>query len=271
MVILSLVMWAGLVLNAWSGNVPQGKENLPFAPGERLSYDLRWTIVPAGHAVLEVLPMAVVDGQPAYHFRLTVKSNAFVDLIYKVRDRIDSYVNQEITHSLRYLKKQEEGEHRRNISVDFDWTEAVAHHDNGEKKTTTELPPGTFDPLSAFYYVRTLMFKENDLLKRPVTDGVTTIMGRARIVKRQVVELADGSYDTYLLEPSMEKIGGVFEKEKGAKIKIWVTTDNRHIPVKIASKVSIGSFVGELVGIESVPASPKKTTDARQKVSALDH
>jgi len=169
------------------------------------------------------------------------------------------------------LKKQEEGEHRRNISVDFDWTDGVAHHDNGEKKTTTELSPGTFDPLSAFYYVRTLMFKENDLLKRPVTDGVTAIMGRARVVKRQVVELVDGSYDTYLLEPSMEKIGGVFEKEKGAKIKLWVTADNRHIPVKIASKVSIGSFVGELVGIESIPVSPKKTADAQQNISALDH
>lgn len=270
MAIVFVAIWAGLALNAWSDNAPQRKESPPFAPGERLSYDLRWTLVPAGQAVLEVLPMAMIGGQPAYHFRLTVTSNAFVDLIYKVRDRIDSYVNQEITQSLRYLKRQEEGEHRRNICVEFDWTAGVVHHDDGVGKTTTELPYGTFDPFSAFYFVRTMIFKEGDLLKRPVTDGVTTVMGHARVVKREFVELVDGSYDTYLLEPSMEKIGGVFEKEKGAKIKIWVTADNRHIPVKIASKVSIGSFVGELVGIESIPMPPKKRTGAQQSVSVLE-
>ena len=265
---LSLVVWAGLVISAGSDDAPPYKRTLPFEPGERLSYDLRWTIVPAGHAVLEVLPMALVDGQQSYHFRLTVKSNAFVDLIYKVRDRIDSYVNQEVTHALRYLKKQEEGEHRRNESVEFDWAAGVAHHDNGEKQTVTELPSGTFDPLSAFYYVRTLTFTEKDVLKRPVTDGVTTIMGRARVVKRQVIELFDDSYDTYLLEPSMEKIGGVFEKEKGAKIKLWVTADHRHIPVKIASKISIGHFVGELVGIETASRSPDKTAHGRYNRAA---
>jgi len=122
--------------------------------------------------------------------------------------------------------------------------------------------PG-FDPLSAFYYVRTLNFKENDVVKRPVSDGRTSIMGRARVVKRQVIDLPDRSYDTFLLEPSMEKIGGVFEKEKGAKIKVWVTADHRHIPVKIASKISIGSFVGELVQIEPAPEALEMAADDR--------
>jgi hypothetical protein len=265
------------MLDTWADDSPRRMETLPFAPGERLSYELRWTVVPAGRAMLEVLPMASVGGEQAYHFRLTVTSNAFVDLFFKVRDRIDSYVNLGVTHSLRYLKKQQEGEHRRNIRVEFDWAAGnaenagVAHHNNGTKQRSTALPPGAFDPLSAFYYVRTLAFKENDVLKRPVSDGRTCIMGRARIVKRQVIALPDHSYDTYLLEPSMEKIGGVFEKEKGAKIKLWVTADHRHIPVKIASKVSIGSFVGELVRIEPDPGSPQKTADDRQKVAAFVH
>jgi len=38
-----------------------------------------------------------------------------------------------------------------------------------------------------------------------------------------------------------------------AKIKIWITADERMIPVKLASKVVVGSFVGELVSIEQMP------------------
>jgi hypothetical protein len=56
-----------------------------------------------------------------------------------------------------------------------------------------------------------------------------------------------GTYDTYLIEPEIKHIGGVFEKSKNAKIKLWVTADKRKIPVKIKSKVVVGSFVGELV------------------------
>lgn len=248
-----------MVPDAGSDDGPHRMDTLPFAPGERLSYDLRWTVVPAGKAVLEVLPMAVINGQTVYHFRLTVRSNSFVDIFYRVRDRIDSYVDLDITHSIRYLKKQEEGDARRNISVEFDWAAGMAHHDNGEKKSSIELQPGTFDPFSAFYYTRTIDFRENDVVKRPVTDGKTSIIGTVHIVKRQRIDLPDRSFDTLLIEPSMEKIGGVFEKEKGAKIKLWVTADHWHIPVKIASKVSVGSFVGELVDIEQAPIASAKS------------
>jgi hypothetical protein len=41
----------------------------------------------------------------------------------------------------------------------------------------------------------------------------------------------------------------VFEKSENAKIQIWVTADKRRMPVKIKSKVLVGSFVGELVSV----------------------
>ncbi|NNK85754.1 MAG: DUF3108 domain-containing protein, partial [Desulfobacterales bacterium] len=37
-----------------------------------------------------------------------------------------------------------------------------------------------------------------------------------------------------------------------ATIKIWVTADKRKIPVKIKSKVVVGSFVGELIATEGI-------------------
>jgi hypothetical protein len=56
-----------------------------------------------------------------------------------------------------------------------------------------------------------------------------------------------GIFDTYLVEPDLKDIGGVFRKSKNAKLEVWVTSDNRHIPVKIKSKVIVGSFVAELI------------------------
>jgi len=231
-------------------NVTVPAESMPFAPGERFKYALRWALVPAGEGVLEVLPMESINGIEVYHFRMTAATNSFVDIFFKVRDLIDSYTDKDMTHSIRYLKKQHEGSTKRNVAVEFDRNNHTAHYKDEEKTESIEVLPGTFDPLSILYYARVARHWKNDSVERPVSDGSKCVMGRAHIVKRERVEVFTGSYDTFLLEPEMEHIGGVFEKSKGAKIKVWITADHRRIPVKIASKVVVGSFVGELVAIE---------------------
>ena len=228
--------------------VNAGEKDFPFHPGEKLTFVLKWTIIPAGESVLEVLPMETLDGVKAYHFLLTAKSNSFIDAFYKVRDRIDAYANTEMTHSMLYKKKQREGNSHRDIVVNFDWQNNKAQYTNfKEKQPPIDLMPGSFDPLSAFYFVRLFDFKEKSTIERPVTDGKECIIGKLSIIKRETIKLKNNTYDTYLIEPELKHIGGVFEKSKNAKIQLWVTADKRRMPVKIKSKVVVGSFVGELV------------------------
>ena len=224
------------------------EKDLPFRPGEKLTFQLRWTIVPAGESTLEVLPMKTIDGIKAYHFLLTAESNSFVDIFYKVRDRIDAFVNADVTHSILYKKKQREGNSHRDIVVKFDWRNKKAQYTNfNEKLKPIDILPGSFDPLSAFYFIRLIDFKGKSSIERPITDGKECIIGKLSIIKRETVHLKIGTYDTYLVEPEIKHIGGVFEKSKNAKIQLWVTADKRKIPVKIKSEVGGGSFVGELV------------------------
>ena len=226
---------------------------MPFSPGERLVFELRWSAIPAGQAVLEVLPMRTINGVRAYHFRMTAESNSFVDIFYKVRDRIDSYVSDDMRHSVHYRKKQREGSTKRDVRVDFDWknAQAVRTIDNEKSKEPVKLAPRTFDPLSVFYFTRTQPLAEKGIIESAVTDGKKCIQGIGRVIKREKITVFNQTFDTFLIEPDLKHIGGVFEKKKDAKIKLWVTADERRIPVKISSKVAIGSFIGELVSIET--------------------
>jgi hypothetical protein len=226
--------------------------SIPFTPGERLRFNLRWTVVPAGEAILEVLPIKTIDGQKVYHFRLTAESNAFVDLFYKVRDRIDAFASIDMTRAVRYYHKQREGDNRKDVEVQFDWQRELALFNDGKTDRETEIRPGTFDPLSVFYYSRMADFKADGLIQCPVSDGKKCVNGQARIIKKETITVISGKYETYLIEPDLKHVGGVFEKSKDAKIRLWVTADEKHLPVKIASKVAIGSFVGELMAIEKV-------------------
>ncbi len=239
-------------------SVAVAEENrYPFSPGEKLTFQVRWAFIPAGEAVLQVYPIETMNGRKVYHFGLSARTYPVVDLVYKVRDRIEAYTDENLSHSILY-KETKEGKRKKEVVVRFNWEKGEAQRSNfGEKSTPIPVKPGTFDPLSVYYALRLHDLKENMEIEKPLTDGKKWILGRARVVKREKVTVLSGTYDTYLVEPSLEHIGGVFKKSKDAKLQIWVTADARRIPVKIKSKVAVGSFVGELMSMESKMSNTK--------------
>ncbi len=245
---LIFIITAILTIFILNENIQAAEKDFPFYPGEKLIFRLKWTVVPAGEGTLEILPIETIKGARAYHFVLTAKSNSFIDYIYKVRDRIDAYTDIEMTHTILYKKKQCEGKTKRDVVVNFNWENNKAQYSTLKKvREPIDVLKGSFDPLSAFYYIRLFDLKEKLIIERPVTDGKKCIIGKAFIIKKETLKLTSGTYDTYLIEPEIKHVDGVFEKSKNAKIQVWVTADNRRIPVKIKSKVVVGSFVGELV------------------------
>jgi hypothetical protein len=243
-----------LIVCGASGFASAAEKNLHFAPGEKLTFELRWLFITAGEATLEVLPFETIQNVKSYHFMLTVKSTPFIDHFYKVRDRIDAYMSADLTRSTLYRKKQHEGKRIRDEVVEFDWQKNKAQYSNfQDKRQPIDILPGSFDPLSAFYYVRLVDLKENTAIERPVTDGKKCVIGQATVIRRESISVTSGTYDTYLIEPDLKHVGGVFEKSKDAKIQIWVTADERRLPVKLKSKVVVGSFVGELISTGYAP------------------
>ena len=229
------------------------EEGIPVRIGERLTYSLKWSVIPVGVAVFEVLDGHTTLGRPSYLLRLSVKSYPLIDLFYKVRDHIESYVDRSVTHSLLYKKKQREGRHKRDVEVRFDWDQSKAHYySSGTYEKTVDIIPGTFDPLGIFYAFRLTPLKDDLEVETPVTDGKKSVIGRAKVIRRETVKIDSREFDTYLIEPDLQHIGGVFEKSKDAKLHVWVTADDRRIVVKTRSKVVVGHFTGELVSAEGV-------------------
>lgn len=253
--------FAALMVLGWLSAVSADSRPKAFAPGEKLTFNLKWGFIPAGRAVLEVRSMKVINGVPSYHFVMEARTNSFIDTIYRYRSRVDAYANRQLTRSLHYNKKTELGVKTREDTVDFDWDMNVARFNRtgtypGEKPVVqTEqrripLMPGAFDPLSIFYYTRQLEVGPGAPIERPVSDGRKCVLATAMILKRETLQINGKDYDTYLVEPDLKHVGGVFEKSKDAKIQLWVTADERRIPVKIKSKVYVGYFTGELVSAQ---------------------
>ncbi|MBM4271738.1 MAG: DUF3108 domain-containing protein [Deltaproteobacteria bacterium] len=228
------------------GAVGAEEKGFPFRPGERLTFQARWGFITAGSATLEVLPMTVINGVKTHHFVMETETNPYVDAFYKIRERQDSFTDSNMKRSILY-KKRSEGNHPRDVVVQFDVGKNEASYVNfGERMTPVKILPGTFDPLALFFILRLYDLKENMEIAIPITDGKKMILAKAKISKRQKLVIAGNEYDTYLVEPEMESLGSVFKERENARLAIWFTADDKKIPVKIISRVGIGIFVFEL-------------------------
>ena len=241
---LGVILGCCLLMPAAGTAAPE----LPFSPGEKLTFRLRWELVPAGTTTLMVVPEEAMAGQQVNHLVLITETNSFVDLFYKVRDRFDSLVNHEVTQTIFYGKHQREGRTNRKITVRFDWKRKQATYSNFDKEIAPiSVPDGTMDPLASFYFLRTQVLEPGMVITRPVTDGKRVAIGKATVLARERITVPAGTFDTLRLEPDSREVGGVFEKSRDSTITLWVTDDRRHIPVKIKSRVVVGSFTGELI------------------------
>lgn len=233
----------------YGGNAQGLDKKVPFSPGERLTYRGRWGVLQAGNVTLEVLPRETINGTEAYHFAMITRTNEAIDLLYKIRERQDSYVNTNLTHSILY-KKKNESKHPRDVVVNFNWEKLEASYSNfGEKQPPIGVIPGTFDPLALFFILRLQDFKENSVIELPVTDGGMNVNVKATVSKRELIRIDEKQFDTFAVTPDMERLENVVKKSENPQLKIWFTADDKKIPVKIQSRVGIISFIFELVSM----------------------
>jgi hypothetical protein len=222
----------------------------PFAPGEKLRYEVYWAGIKAAEAMLEIMPMTAIEGRAAWHFAMSAETMPLAAAIYPVHDRMDSWADADMEHALRYTELKRKRFETKNLSISFDWQSNTARTAKNEKKRLVALKPGAFDPLSIFYFFRTQELHENRSLTRPVADRKRCMQAVAHVRGRETVRSGGRLWDAWLVEPELRSIEGVFKKNPHARLQIWVSADERRLPVLVKSKVAVGSFTAELVYIE---------------------
>ncbi len=212
--------------------------------GERLEYRVRWGVLTVARAVLEV--EAVPEG--AVLLRATARTRGWIDPIYPVRDLVESTVEVAKMRPLRFHKRTKEGHGRTEVvEVEFDHQAGLARYvEAGEPREPLPLPAEYQDPLSSIYAYRMLAAGADGVVAFDVTDGKRVIAGAFREVGRERLRTPAGEFDTVVVEPSIEGLGGVFRKSRKARLRIWLTDDAWRRPVRFYSEVAVGSFTMEL-------------------------
>jgi hypothetical protein len=209
---------------------------VPWRIGEYFQFSIDWSGINAGSALMQVQNWQWVDGHRAWRIVSKTESNSFVSKFYRVRDRAETAIDAESLYSRRFEKHLREGGYNHDSVVRFDQENGKAHYDNG---LSFDVAPRVHDVLSAFYYVRTQPLPEGGGLVVPAHDNRKSYDLEVKVIRRERVEVPAGTFDCVVVEPILMS-EGIF-KSKGRTL-VWLTDDARRLPVKVTSKVPIGSI-----------------------------
>jgi len=220
-------------------------ENSAFDVGEKLTFIIRYGPIKAGTAIMSIPDTVHVRGIPCYRIVSEAFSNKFFSTFYRVRDKTESHTDMKGIFSWHFEKHLREGKYHADRYVDFDHFKNIAIR--GED--TLDVPLYVQDVLSALYFVRT----QNLVVGQPISvdnysDNKLYPL-EVKVHRRERIRIRAGEFDCIVVEPIL-KASGIFE-HKG-RLWVWLTNDEQKVPVKMSSKVIIGSIVAELVKMEEV-------------------
>ncbi len=223
------------------GQEKQEKADVPVFLGETLRYSMTILGIAGGEMTLSARPTELA-GRPAYKLEMSAVSNDFLSRFFLVRDDLVSWIDPKSLRSLRFEKHTVEGKRVRDELTEFDYEAGVARLDG----TPIPLQDATLDSLSSVYYLRTLSLEGEKPVELQVFSGAPHAL-RVELQARERIVTPAGTFQTIRVEP--KSTGGSLIG-KGKNLVLWLTDDEKRIPVQLKSKLSVGTLVGKLKSIE---------------------
>jgi hypothetical protein len=246
-----------LVLILTAGMQRLDAQKQPYMPGERVTYQIRYGPVGSGLASIEINE-AFYRGEPVWHARVSGQTTGLADVIYKVRDTYESYIDPKSDLPVFSIRNIQEGRYRKYNEVGFDQESrsdsTLVFSDLTGNHTA---PKGLLDIVSCFYWFRKYYLANGD----PPVPGETYRMMTwfadelyPIILKywgKETIRTKSGRIECHRFHPVTE-VGRVFQTEED--MTMWFTADENFLPVKIRFDIFVGSFHVDMTSYEGLGA-----------------
>ena len=232
--------------------------NDAYGFGEHFEYDIKYSFIKAGEGTIQIMPKPIIkNNRECYDVRFEARSLKSLEFLYKVLDKYRSAIDVSGLFPWEFEQIIREGNYKRDFKAYFDQVGNFAYANKKMYKT----PPYVHDVISAFYYVRSLnlsAMKKGEIIQlKNFWDDSTYSLG-VKILGKTEVEVPAGKFRCVVVEP-VDIQGGLFRNT--GKIFIYLTDDERKMPVKVASKILIGEVMAELTSYSGLRGPVKAKLD----------
>lgn len=256
---LLLIFFAlGSLLSAtvtWSQKIPAGNIDIEirefaYSGEEMLKYEVSWSGgIKIGDLHMEIRKSSTNEDTYTIHAR--VKDSGIFHFFYPVNDTFDTVVSGDHRLPVRYDVEQKEGRSYHALRhTEYDQKNGIVRYQkNNNAVETFEVKGEVHNEFSSFLYTRILALDKN----KPVIVPTFADKKRHEVVVRtddriRVDNKLLGKINVLPVTPIMD-FKGLYDK--AGDTVILYSDDRCRIPVRITSKILIGSITAELVDYSS--------------------
>jgi hypothetical protein len=234
----------------------------PFSIGERLIYSVEWDppwylfFLPrmeAGELELRLSNETEYNNALRISFKAH-SSGAFLKLAGVKVDDDFTFLSEPATFcSLKVSKKIQEGKRKRQIDIEYFRQTGELHIRELDistdppklrrDETKNSIPECVQDPFSALYCLRMAQLQTGYVHRSIIghDDKIKEIS--SRVESREIIKTPAGKFSSWRISTSA-LMGGLFKD--GGQFRIWLSADERKMPIQFEAKVSLGRAIGKL-------------------------
>jgi hypothetical protein len=235
--------------NAQNSNSPEAfipKKNSAFKKGEILTYRLHYGAIDAGTATLEVTQEErEFGGRPTYHVIGLGKSTGAFDWFFKVRDRYESYIDQEALIPMAFIRRVDEGGYKINQNYVYNHYKKQVISEGKAYEVPKDIND-IQDMISSFYYARCIDFSNakagNIYTINSFVDGEIFPL-KIKFIGKETISTSLGKFKCIKFRPVLQK-GRIFKDEED--LNVWISDDANRIPIRAQANILVGSVKMDL-------------------------
>ncbi|MEN9549129.1 MAG: hypothetical protein RIR12_1720 [Bacteroidota bacterium] len=216
-----------------------GIKNIAFQVNEEVTFKVFYAVagiyVDAGNATF-TSKLERVNNRPVYHITGEGKTNSSYNLIYKVHDKYETFIDTATMQPLKFLRNVNEGGHKIYQNYSFNKTTNTVVTQNGVFK----VPACVQDVVSAMYYARNVDFSKlrpDDKIPFSMFLDNEVYNMYIRYVGKEEVKTRYGKFRAIKIKPLLLK-GEIFDG--GEQMTVWVSDDLNRIPLRVESPLVVG-------------------------------
>lgn len=256
MVRVTLSLWLGLVAGM---RLLVASPGPPLAPGEELRYSVSWAIVPGAGDI-------VVTAQSGRAGEITITTNTstrgLARLLLPFNATADSTYDVASGRLLTlHERSNQRGKHAEHL-VNFDYTSHRASYVTmgATAPRYLQIPDGEpSDLITALLDTRRWDLKPGESRDALVLFNDEFYLLTIHALRYEDVETDLGAFHTLVLEPRMEKTPPKGMFRKGSTVHVWISQDERRLPVKFEVEFNIGTGTARLDSYTPPPAAAAPT------------
>jgi len=237
-----------LICSLFSTAQKSGLQSYSMKHGENIVYDLnfKWGfIMHAGESTFTYNRDQSVGGATSL-LSMSFKTNKFFDGIYKMRDTMSAYYNDDNVLIYSIQQTNEKGyiatdELRFNYGTDSTFIHSLRKRPTRISHDTTLVTTGIVtDMLGVVHYIRGInrkTLKPGDIFSLTTAVGKDLVKVQFLYQHQEIISRGNVKYNTHYFK--IDIFDEAFESSKTAA-EVWIGDDDNFIPVKLRTKLTIG-------------------------------